>query len=121
MRGGFRHFFLEKVVFVKHPNIYIGYILLDDRVRALTFRLEIYRGCLIQSDSIMDSRLQIELTVSCSDLVREPSSNINPVCILSVKNKDKWKELKRTEEQTDSLNPRWATQFVLDYKFLLLN
>ena len=69
-------------------------------------------------DPIMDSLLQIRLTVSCSDLVkREATSNVNPVCILWAKNKGRWEELKRTEELKDSLNPRWATDFVLDYKF----
>ena len=67
------------------------------------------------------SPLKIELTVSCTDLLkRDALSNSDPVCILKVPSLEKegeWEEKGRTEKLKDTLNPQWVTDFVLKYRF----
>ena len=70
------------------------------------------------SDNVEIIPPQIELIVSCTDLLkRDKLSKSDPVCILWVKKEDTWEEFERTEEIKNNHNPRWETHFVLDYKF----
>ena len=71
-----------------------------------------------KSDNVENIPPQIELIVSCTDLLkRDKLSKSDPVCILWVKKEDAWEEFERTEEIKNNHNPRWETHFVLDYKF----
>ena len=71
-----------------------------------------------KSDNVESIPPQIELIVSCTDLLkRDKLSKSDPVCILWVKKEDAWEEFERTEEIKNNHNPRWETHFVLDYKF----
>ena len=71
-----------------------------------------------KSDNVESIPPQIELIVSCTDLLkRDKLSKSDPVCILWVKKEDTWEEFERTEEIKNNHNPRWETHFVLDYKF----
>ena len=71
-----------------------------------------------KSNNVESIPPQIELIVSCTDLLkRDKLSKSDPVCILWVKKEDTWEEFERTEEIKNNHNPRWETHFVLDYKF----
>jgi hypothetical protein len=64
---------------------------------------------------------KVELAVSCSGLRdRDLASKSDPTCVLLVPREGhpgKWTELGRTEKLIDTLNPRWQTKFVIDYRF----
>jgi len=60
----------------------------------------------------------VELSVSCKNLRdMDVMSKSDPVCVLFVKNNNRWMEFARTEKITDSLSPSWLKKFVIDYKF----
>lgn len=60
----------------------------------------------------------VELSVSCNNLRdMDVMSKSDPVCVLFVKNNNRWMEFARTEMITDSLSPSWMKKFIIDYKF----
>merc|ERR1739838_381258 len=64
---------------------------------------------------------EIEISVRCEGLAdRDFTSKSDPTCVLYVQRSSKpgdWAEFGRTEQIKDSLNPRWGTKFIMDYRF----
>ena len=74
-----------------------------------------------QPGSAASPSSQIEISVSCSGLEdRDFTSKSDPTCILytpkSAQRND-WAEYGRTEQIKDSLDPKWQTKFVIEYRF----
>ena len=61
---------------------------------------------------------RLELSVACTNLAdTDVLSKSDPVCVMLVKNSDKWMEYGRTERIDNSLSPNWMKKFTIDYKF----
>lgn len=65
---------------------------------------------------------KIELSLSGNGLLNlDIASKSDPYCVLSMKERWQseisWRQIARTETLYDCLNPQWAKQFIVDYKF----
>lgn len=64
---------------------------------------------------------QVELTISCQDLLSTHTirNKSDPYCVVSMKRpwQDKYKEIARTETIENTHNPQWMEKIILDYNF----
>ncbi|XP_064363859.1 copine-3-like [Dromaius novaehollandiae] len=65
---------------------------------------------------------KVELTVACTDLLdKDVGSKSDPLCVLLQNTSgQQWYEVDRTERIKNSLNPKFAKKFLIDYYFELV-
>ncbi|KAF4798000.1 Copine-3 [Turdus rufiventris] len=65
---------------------------------------------------------KVELTISCTNLLdKDVGSKSDPLCVLLQNSSgQQWYEVDRTERVKNSLNPRFAKKFLIDYYFELV-
>ncbi|XP_061198875.1 copine-3 isoform X1 [Neopsephotus bourkii] len=65
---------------------------------------------------------KVELTVSCTSLLdKDVASKSDPLCVLLQNTSgQQWYEVDRTERVKNSLNPKFAKKFLIDYYFELV-
>ncbi|XP_068014620.1 copine-3 isoform X2 [Melanerpes formicivorus] len=65
---------------------------------------------------------KVELTISCTNLLdKDVGSKSDPLCVLLQNTSgQQWYEVDRTERVKNSLNPKFAKKFIIDYYFELV-
>ncbi|KAI1243491.1 hypothetical protein IHE44_0001116 [Lamprotornis superbus] len=75
-----------------------------------------------EADPCAQCVTKVELTISCTNLLdKDVGSKSDPLCVLLQNSSgQQWYEVDRTERVKNSLNPRFAKKFLIDYYFELV-